>query len=398
MRVDPAHLTYCTNVHPGETWAEIAAQIVRHVPAVKARVAPHQRFGIGLRMSETAVADLRPHGAALAEFKAWLREAGLYVFTINGFPQGAFHGQRVKDAVYRPDWRDPRRLVYTNALARLLADLLEDEPATLEGSISTVPGGYKAHLAGNAGAAGIIAETLLNHAATLVGLARETGRTITLALEPEPGCLLETISEAVAFFEGHLFSTPAVSRFAERMGLNRAAAEEALRRHLGLCLDACHLAVAYDDPGKALDRLAGAGIRIAKAQLSAGLHVPCADAAARAALKPYAEGIYLHQVSARRANNSLARFADLPDALADADQGAEWRIHVHVPIWAERCGFFHSTRDVLAALLKRQRERPFTNHLEVETYTWDVLPAEARGDSLTDSLARELTWALQHLR
>ncbi len=385
------HLTYCTNVHPGETWTEIFAQLRAHLPAVKAVVAPGRRFGVGLRMSEAAAAELRPDSGAVAEFRAFLAEHGLYVFTINGFPQGVFHGRRVKDAVYLPDWRSAERLAYTDRLARLLAALLEGEPETLEGSISTVPGACKAHLAGPEAAAAI-AGRLLRHAALLHDIARRRGRVIALGLEPEPGCLLESIDETVAFFRDHLFTAAAVARFAALTGLARGDAEAALRRHLGLCLDTCHAAVCFEDAGTTLARLAAAGIRIVKLQLSSALVLPRADAAARAALTPFADGVYLHQVRGRTTDGRPLAFADLPEALASPPAEAEWRVHLHVPVWAERCGPFATTRRFLEDILRHHRAAAVTGHLEVETYTWDVLPPAVRTLSLTDSLCKELQW------
>ena len=386
------HLAYCTNIHPGESWAEVRAQLARHLPSVKAQVSPDRPFGVGLRLSDQAARALEdPH--ALAEFCAFLASEGLYVFTINGFPFGAFHGTRVKDRVYRPDWREPARLAYSDACARVLAALLPDG---VEGSVSTVPVGYKAHFAatGLEGAA----DMLLRHAATLASIARETGRTVALALEPEPCCVIETVEEAVAFFETHLFSTAAIQRFAALAGVENA--EELLRRHLGLCLDACHAAVEFEDADALLDRLAAAGIRIAKLQLSAGLVVEGPYTATRDALTPFAEDSYLHQVVERDRTGALTRYEDLPDALAqlpDQPDGREWRIHFHVPIWAERLGAFASTRPFLERLLERHRHTPVSPHLEVETYTWDVLPAEHRGLPVEDAIARELLWVRQRL-
>ncbi|HYG88369.1 MAG TPA: metabolite traffic protein EboE [Azospirillum sp.] len=386
-------LTYCTNIHPGEGWAEIRAQLGRHLPAVKARVAPAQPFGVGLRMSGRAAPELA-EPETLEEFRAFLAAEGLYVFTINGFPYGAFHGERVKERVYRPDWRASERLAYADACAHLLAALL---PKGIEGSVSTVPVGYKADMA--AGDMPGAAEHLLRHAATLVGLERVTGRTIALALEPEPYCVLETVTEAVAFFKTHLFAAAPVRRFADLAGLGVGEAEGALRRHLGLCLDACHAAVEFEDPDDALDRLDAAGIRIAKVQLSAGLVVEDPSTATHAALAAFAEDSYLHQVVERH-GDGLLRYPDLPDALdrlPEEPDGREWRIHFHVPIWAERLGTFASTRPWLERLLERHRQLPVAPHLEVETYTWDVLPAEHRAVPVDEAIARELLWVRQRL-
>ncbi len=398
LPAERGHLTYCTNIHPGETWAEVRRNVDEHVTAVKALVAPTQRFGVGLRLSAAAAESL-DQPATLAGFRGALQAAGLYVFTINGFPFGTFHGIPVKEQVYRPDWLEDERVAYTDRLAHILAALLP-EGEGLEGSISTVPGCFRPRGAGPRAPAEI-AGRLLRSALTLWRL-REAGRpTIALALEPEPECLLETTRDAIRFFESHLFSRAAVEAFSRESGLGAAASEEALRRHLGVCLDACHAAVEFEDPIEAVDSLERAGIRIAKLQVSAGLKISRPDARALASLARFAEGVYLHQVVIRRGSD-LERVLDLPMALAaasrgDQEVGDEWRVHFHVPLFRDRLGPFENTQEFLVRLLQRHRDRPFTQHVEVETYTWDVLPEEYRSEPVVGAIARELSWTSAHL-
>lgn len=382
------HLTYCTNIHPGETWPEVRANVATHVRAVKARVAPDRPFGVGLRLSGAAAATLAAP-AELAAFRAFLDESGLYVFTINGFPYGPFHGTPVKEEVYRPDWLEDARLAYTDELARILAALL---PADCEGSISTVPGAFKARVASDADAQAIAAR-LAAHVATLHDLYERQGVSIALALEPEPCCQLETIDETVAFFERHLFR--------QRVpGLTPAASAAALRRHVGVCLDACHMAVEYETPEAALTALASHGIRVVKIQVSAGLAATIGSAADRDALRAFADDVYLHQV-VERTPHGLTRWTDLPGALDDLGRDAsgprEWRIHFHVPLFREALGRFRSTQGWVRELLALVRRDAPTTHLEVETYTWDVLPEEFRREPIADAVARELAWVIAEM-
>lgn len=395
-RVD---LTYCTNIHPGESWADVRAALGRYLPKIKASFSLEDSFGVGLRLSDRAARELEAPDA-FAEFSAFLRDTGLYVFTINGFPYRDFHHQRVKDAVYLPDWRDPRRLDYSDRLARLLSRLL---PEDMEGSVSTVPGGYKRHLAQDPSATALIAEHLLRHVATLHRLHAETGRSVTLALEPEPSCLLETIDETVMFFEERLLSAAAVADVGQLCQLNMEQAETTIRRHLGVCLDTCHAAVEFEDPDDVIQRLRHAGIRIAKLQLSAGLRVPDVAAMPSAAFDPFAEEVYLHQV-VERSPRGLRRIDDLSDALADSgtaleagQEPREWRIHFHVPIWSTELGLFGTTRDFLERILSLHRDRPIAPHLEVETYTWSVLPEAYRAEPLAVAITRELQWVKEQL-
>jgi len=388
-----AHLTYCTNIHPGETWAEVRRNLENEVLRVKARVAPDRSFGVGLRLSAAAASSLAD-AAVLDELRAFLSSNDMYVFTINGFPYGPFHGTRVKEDVYRPDWLEEERLHYTDTLATLLAALL---PAGLFGSISTVPGCFKPRAADPA-AAVAMAERLVRHVSTLVRIERDTGKRIALALEPEPFCVLETVAESIAFFEAHLFGRAAVAMLSGLSGLGGPAAEEALRRHLGVCFDACHAAVEFEEPKTAVGALQGAGIPIHKVQVSAGLRVVPPSPSNRAALLPFAEDVYLHQVVAR-GKGGLRRYADLAPALADpaASSDDEWRIHFHVPLFREELGPFRNTQAFLRELLALQAKEEFTAHLEVETYTWHVLPPEYRGRDVAEDVAREMRWTLEAL-
>jgi sugar phosphate isomerase/epimerase len=395
-------LTYCTNIHPGEAWAEVRDNLARYVTAVRDRVAGDQPFSVGLRLSARAAAELAAPGEIEALRDLCARER-LTIHTVNGFPYGTFHGAPVKERVYLPDWLDEERLAYTDQLAEILAALLPDGDG-VEGSISTAPGAFKPRVR-SAEDAEAMARRLIRHVASLVALRRRTGRRVALALEPEPCCFLETTAEAVAFFQDHLLSRARLAELGALADLAPAAAEEALRAHLGVCVDACHLAVEFEDPAAALGALRAAGIRVPKIQISAGLRVlldgPDPEIAAR--LRAWAEGVYLHQVVERRAGvDGLTRYLDLPDALAAlaARQGGgltEWRVHFHVPIFRELAAPITTTQPDLRALCAEIRRTPAAPHLEVETYTWEVLPEEHRREGVVEAVARELTWAKEQI-
>jgi sugar phosphate isomerase/epimerase len=385
------HLTYCTNIHAGEPLDEVMASLAKHLPDIKARVAEDKPLGVGLRLGQAAASRLR-EPAALAQLKRFLAEGNYYVFTINGFPYGAFHGRAVKEDAYKPDWSTPERLAYTDLLADILSELL---PAGQEGSVSTVPCTFKPWAEGRLEA---ITEQLIRHVAHLVGIAAKTGQTIALALEPEPYCYLETIAEAVTFFNGQLFSRAGVARLAAITGLPPAAAESAMRRHIGVCYDVCHAAVEFEDPKQSVERLRASGIQIPKLPLSSALKVVNFDPAAARHLAAFAEPVYLHQVVQNK-DGALRRFVDLPQALADAAAaGGEWRVHFHVPVFLEEMQHFGTTQAFLAEILRLHRAAPISRHLEVETYTWDVLPASYRNVSLSSAIARELNWVKAQLQ
>lgn len=393
MRIEPDfHLTYCSSIHAGETWEDVSQALAVCLPRIRAELGLRGPLGVGLRLSAVAAESLeRPD--TLHRFQDFLAEHSYYVFTITGFPFGAFHGTRVKERVYAPDWREPARLDYTNRLARLQAALLSGHPG-IEGSVSTVPGAFRRDIKGDHDI-NAIAAAILQHAAHLVRLREETGIVVTLALEPEPACFLEKIADAVTFFGTHLFDHRAVAAASTRSGVQFSVDD--VRRHVGICFDACHMAVEYEDPEAALERLRLAGIRVTKVQLSSALRVPDpADPATLAFLEQFAEDTYLHQVVQRRADG-LERYTDLPDALDAArrrsvEPGEEWRVHFHVPIFLAEAGLLRTTQPYLTELLKILRRDRVCPYLEVETYTWDVLPPSLREQDVSIAIARELAW------
>jgi len=385
------HLTYCLNIHPTQTVAEVMSALTGPAAAVKTKVAPSEAFAIGLRFSGEALKELADP-VKRGDLKSVLDQQNFHAVTVNGFPYGRFHGTRVKEEVYQPDWRSEERIRYTNALADLMAELAPEGEMV---SLSTVPGTFKPLAVG---AEALIAENILRSVAHLIALEARTGVTVALAIEPEPACFLETIAESVAFFIDHLFSPVAAARVAELTELSVEQAVPALPRHLGLCYDVCHAAVEYEDPAESIAALRVAGIPIHKLQLSAALLIPQISAVARDALAAYAEPTYLHQV-VRRTRDGLKSEVDLPDALAlgASTDGEEWRVHFHVPVFIRDLGAFSSTRDFLAEILALHRQTSISPHLEIETYTWDVLPVGVRGATIAEDVGREFGWVLGEL-
>jgi hypothetical protein len=388
------HLTYCTNIHAGQSWQDIRASLDEYVPAIKSIVAQSQPMGIGLRLSGEAAAVAR-QPEALASFRDQLSALGAYVFTINAFPFGPFHGVRVKEDVYLPDWRDRERVAFTANSAAVLAGILPDG---IEGSISTVPGAFKPN-GRSSEAVAAMARNLMMAVADLVDLKRRTGKHIALALEPEPCCFLETTDESIAFFEGALLEPETLDMLGGITGVGRSEAEILLRRHLGICYDVCHGSVEYEDTVAALDRLLAAGIAIPKIQLSTAMRIPAMTKGLINAVMRYNDGVYLHQ-SIVRSGDNLSRHVDLPDAVTAFGEGqadGEWRIHCHVPVFLADLGEISSTRSDLVATLAALRQRTRSSHLEVETYTWDVLPDNVRTGSKSADIAREIAFCRQEL-
>lgn len=387
------HLTYCTNIHPAKGFSEVWESLKHHALPLKASLSPDVPFGIGLRLSGDESREIL-EGDTLGRFGAWLEENGLYVFTMNGFPHGPFHGQRVKAKVHAPDWQSEERVAYTMRLAQALAELLPDG---LAGGISTSPLSYKVWVdESDAATWRLLTENIVRVAEGLTMLYRERRVLIHLDLEPEPDGLLENSRELMAFYDDWLL-TEGAEMLAGRLGISLENARDTLLRHIQVCFDTCHVALAFEDPDEVLDALEARGIRVGKVQISSALELSPRDpAATRAALEPYNEPVYLHQVIGQKEDGSLTRFPDLPEALAALPQAdtERWRVHFHVPVFLETTDSFATTQETILKTLARQRRKPFTEGLEVETYTWSILP-DALRLGLTASIERELAWVLE---
>ncbi len=398
---------YCTNIHRGETWEETFAGLEEYTLEVKARVCPQGPYGIGLRLSHAAAVELS-QGDNLFEFERWLDRHHCYVFTINGFPYGKFHGARVKEQVYSPDWTSSLRLEYTNLLFDILSELLPDG---MQGSVSTLPGSFK-EFVGVTGSGfdwegkedtppvsfdefvesedprlDAIVHSIRLCAQHIADLSARTGHDLHLGLEPEPLGLFETSRETVRFFE----------RLTEGV-----ADRESFLKTVGVNYDTCHLAVEFEEAAEAIHRLRSAGIRISKLHLSSALRLkPIPEALAR--LRDFQEDTYLHQVVARDRAGGLRRFRDLPPAFEFAEKdpeeiGEEWRVHFHIPLHASPEEVFGDTRDHIDGVVALLAEDPaMCSHLEMETYTWEVLPKQMHSAEVVDQLEKEYEWMLGKL-
>lgn len=411
MNSHPARIGYCTNVHAGTDLATIretlqiyAASIARNRLRRNPDVGP---LPVGLWIPASAASELS-RGDTAEQFASWLQNQHLFPLTINGFPYDNFHLPVVKHRVYRPAWWEDSRLQYTVQLANLLDRLLPADGTI--GSISTLPLGWPAPR-GNAAAASDqanVARAGMNLrilAGELQRLEQRTGRRIVVAIEPEPGCLLERCGDLAKFFENEL-------------------PDENHRRFLTVCHDVCHSAVMFESQAEALSTYARAGIAVGKVQISSAIDVPLDQysppqrQAAIGALAAFAEDRYLHQTGVLDGAGEFRLVEDLPQWLAAASREPEisghsdqrehdrhLRIHFHVPIFRRTLGQLQSTQQAISqcvAAIGGPNAPEFTGHYEVETYAWTVLPESISADTepaavgelsgLAAGIAKELDW------
>ena len=401
MLTNSGHLTYCTNIHSGEKWEDHFNELQKNFPGIKKELSPDKPMGMGLRLANAASIELIKE-KNLKAFKQWLNENNTYVFTMNGFPYGNFHDTRVKDDVHTPDWSTPERVEYTIRLFEILKELL---PEGMDGGVSTSPLTYRRWFSQEdtfKNAMDSCTNNVILVAEHLIKMHRSTGVVFHLDIEPEPDGMLQTGTEFIYWFKNILLKN-GCKKIADKFEISLSEAKELLKAHIRLCYDVCHFAIGYEPHEEMIRQTVESGINIGKLQISAALKAPMdKDVLNRQNIKEnfskYNEPIYLHQVVAKKNNDELLRYADLPEALSDADNAEvnEWRAHFHVPVFKEDFGLLKSTQKDIIEVLCLQKDKNFTNHLEVETYTWDVLPASLKLP-LQQSVIRELQWIAQQL-
>ncbi len=403
MKIKDIHLSYCSNIHAGESWDATFRNLKIYIPEVKNRLGYKGKFGIGLRLSHEASLVLeRPE--PLQEFRDWLKQTNSYVFTLNCFPYGGFHRTKVKEQVHAPDWTTEARLAYTLRCFRILAQLI---PEGVDGGISTSPLSYRHWFVSDLEKNEAFEQATFNLVSVvmeLVKLQQETGKFLHLDIEPEPDGLLENSGQLIRYFKEWLVPRGKTS-LAKQLGITAKEAEKLIKSHLQVCYDVCHFAIGYEKPKEAFKKLKQAGIGIGKIQLSAALKLlipesPFERFSIGKRLGEFADTTYLHQVVARTKDEVLNSYADLPQALAQLGdtQDLEWRVHFHVPIFLANYGTFQATQEDIVEVLKLVNANPnISKHLEVETYTWEVLPEDTHL-TLGEAISRELAWVKEHLQ
>ena len=377
-----AHLAYCTNVHRGNSWEETFDSLEKYVMGVRRKVTPNDRFAIGLRLGAEAARELSDNNK-ISHFRRWLDQNDAYVFTINGFPYGNFHGSRVKEQVYRPDWTVPQRLDYTLLLFTILEQLLEPGE---EGSVSTLPGSFKEFLP-NHDIPEVMIKNLDACSLKIEELSAPKNLDLHLGMEPEPLGMFETTPETITFFD-HLFE--------------KASNQEVARKRIGVNYDCCHLAVEFEDAHEGLDSLITNGIRLSKLHLSSALTAKPTEKNLQR-LRDFIEPVYLHQVALGKEGKCVGRIKDLDLALQSQKTGNltdadEWRIHFHVPLHASPGGDLGDTRiHVIDTLFWLSKNPEACRHLEMETYTWEVMPKELQAGTVIEQVAREYQWTLEQM-
>ncbi len=386
------HLTYSTLVHPGDTWPEMWNSLKTYVPQVKKRFCPDKPFGVSLRLSNASADVLVNSAGERAKLKSFLADNDLYLYTVNAFPFGPFKNQVVKEQVYEPDWRDEERARYTMHVADILADV---GAVNVNPSIQSPPLGFKPRVTGPE-VVEAYAANIRRLAVHLHRLRERTGRTVTLAVEPEPYCFLETTDETVDFFTRILRSDRSLIALGRDLGISADDARTILHRHVGTVYDICHQAVEFENISVSLQKLVDNDIPVFKLQEAAAVQVPRVTPAAVQELRKWADSVYLTQTVEMK-NGKMTRFLNLEDAIAayEKDPGGEreWRIHFHVPVFLEELGeHFKTTRFAIAEALAFHRKNPLSAQLEIETYTWDVLPAHLKTGDIVDYVTLELEW------
>lgn len=368
-------ITYCMNVHPGERLEDIQIALEKVTIPLREAFAPDGFFPIGLRLGVGVAKALR-EPRVLKRFVSMLQHNRLATLGINGFPYGTFHGERVKEQVYQPDWNSALRVDYTRDLFYALAQLPIAQMGDYSASVTTVPLGYRLE--------GDISETIFEDLCEIALFLRKlegfTGKRMCLALEPEPDCLLESTQTTIDFFE-RLWRHPLWT--------------SAYRHYIGVCFDTCHFAVNYEDPLRALQRLVAAKIPIARIQVSAALAFH--PQTSPEALRPYIDTVYLHQTRVSDSHLGIRSYRDFTEETLACVKGKSGRIHYHIPLaWAGTTEL-QTTRSLLTPAFWRY-VRAGGWPLEIESYAYHVYPDNLRKKTLSEWLLEDLMWVKRQLQ
>ena len=367
----PVRLSYCANVAPVTSIQTLEASFEAIWSPVRRNLGMRPPMGVGLWLPAPVMAELAADVERVYALRRKMADCGLFTVTLNAFPFDHFHAERVKEAVYKPAWFKTERLRYTLDAARVMSALLPDNHNV--GTISTLPLAWWPHFEAAGGEALMAGANLFDLAAQLAELEAQTGKCIRVLLEPEPGCVLDRTDDAVSY----LLDLGAGHSLSERFD-----------RHLGVCFDCCHQAVMGEDLPASLRLLFDSGVRVGKIHLSAAVE------GVLETLQPFVEPRYLHQ--SRLADGS-GPMLDLEAALGRDDwAGKQVRTHFHVPVhMAELAGGVRTTAALLPAVLDEVLRWPEVPDLEIETYTWSVMPgAEV---PLVDGIGAEMRHVLDLL-
>jgi sugar-specific transcriptional regulator TrmB len=398
---DIAHLTYCSNIHAGESWGDIFGNLRRHTTQIRDRLNADS-LGIGLRISNVASIELLKKDT-LSQFKKWLDRKNMYVCILNGFPYGDFNkGAIVKDRVHAPDWTNSDRLVYTKRLFDILSQLLPDG---IDGGVSSSPISYRHWHPDEDSlrqAKKIASERLAELIVHLIELKQKTRQSLHLDMEVEPDGIIETSEEFIEFFDEYMLKE-GIQYIVNKLNCSSDEAERSIREHFQLCYDVCHFAVEFEKPKDVLSKILNANVRIGRMQISAALRSGSIDTERdqeliKNELSKFDESSYLHQTVIQSRQGRLHKFRDLRPALDALDyrQHLEVRTHFHVPVFINAYGTLSSTQADITEALALWKDARFTNHLEIETYTWDVLPSDLQ-TNMVAGITRELNWVRNHL-
>jgi hypothetical protein len=386
------HLTYSTLVHPGDTWDEMKDSLQRYLPEVKSKFSPDKSMGLSLRISNSSRMTLKNSPAERRWLKAFLEDNDLYVFTVNAFPYGPFKNRVVKADVYEPDWTTFDRAEYTMDIADILAEIAR---ADINPTIQTAPLAFRPK-SDSVEYQNLFNQNVYRTISHLMLLEKRTKVRVKLAVEPEPYCYLETIPETVDWFNNQIYTLAAAQSVAKISGEPLSEVFGAMRRYLGVVLDICHQSVEFENIDEDIALLNNSMIPIYKLQEAAALYVEEVTPEIVAELKKFTGTIYLSQTTMRQ-DGELTRYLNLEDAIeayeSDPSGGKrEWRTHFHVPVFLNDLGLFKTTRFGIDVALAEHAKLPLSDHLEIETYTWDVLPTHLKSADITEYVLRELEY------
>ena len=396
MKKNTLQLGYSTNVHPGEDMKAVYRSLKDYTLPIRKRVFGTEPCGLELRLGIGSAKQLSSRKARL-EFRDFLQDSGLVLFSVNAYPLSDFHARRVKETVYQPSWAQPQRASWTARIARIVDEVA---PEGIKVSISTLGGCFRGH-----GHGPTVFRKLATHYLKALEAFLEIndggGRQMVLAVEPEPETTFETAADVISFFEDYLLPA-AFTRWKKRGTKSRIEAD--LRSVFTVNIDTCHLSVLFEDQVSNLRQLQKAGLELGKVHVTnaVALKNPFRSPTAFRDLRNMNEPRYFHQFcGCDEDGQAVWRGTDLDQLPAKLKRGthpdiSEIRSHFHVPLYLKKYRHLHTTRDDTERALIEVIKQRSCSHLVFETYTWPILAGgKKRKQKLINGITREYRWLLE---
>jgi hypothetical protein len=382
-------LSYCTNIHFGESWEEVFYILKFHSRKLRNAFLKMDQFGIGLRLSNSSIINLSK-SSFFFDFLFWLKINNFYIKSVNGFPYSFFGSNYIKDNVYLPDWSNFKRYIYSRRIIILFSNFLNKNNF---GGISTLPLSYKYFFC-NYSYNNLYIKSIKYLYSLLILLNDiyvNNKIFIHLDIEPEPDCVVSNTLDYINFFKKWLLDRIILYFLKKKIHMF-------ILNYFRICFDICHSSVEFESICQSFNSIFLFNIKFGKFQISSSLKIDKMNFYNSYVFSYLPETPYIHQVYGKTFYDNIITYKDISLAhiLLYKKKIVEYRIHYHVPIFFDKYEIFESTQQYIIEFFKLLKKRNAFYIFEIETYTFDILPCYLKLNILY-SLKREYDWVIKNL-